>query len=851
MAFQSQTYGNSNSGYYVESAAPINPSTVTALNGPVEILFTSTIAGAYHGTLNQTPSTFIISENDANLSTINSLVMDPTVPKTTMNIYNLANPNSEPVIQQWSHTSSIVNGIFKIGNKQLNDEPNALDIINSNGVTTLTQVFGSGPQKTQITIDGNNQRTRIGNTQTPTKYSEFLATNANSGNITSANDTLGFKITTTPDQQQFIKNTSQIYGRTGVNSAAPNQYYMSARSNIDFTTDELGASLNTLSLKQNGTANFISTVFAPTVSSVTVNTVDVIATNANLDNISTLRINQKGAVGTPVAFNGSLRIRTEAGPNGAVGINYLQSPRIRVQETFISPKVYYPAGNSESQVQNNVLQGTFGAPTNASNSMEFINNSQNTTGGFQFFHGTDGNTAAPEWMGGFQWNPKQFLVASTIATELRGGTLTTILNATLSTITTNAIANFSHKTPNSIITNANSATIPPGPYPTAYGNFQGQLMYNTLRSTFGAPATAFESLEVVNVAGGPQTGGIQFYTSDNSNPSNPKWMGGFLQNNVGAGQSEFRLASTVTASLPQIVNVSTINTQPISAFGNPVGTIISFAAWNPPVGYLRCDGSLVSQSAYPALYAVIGDLYGFNTPAGSFFLPDLLGKTMMGALAEYNKSYGPPPNISNYTADVVFQGRVTGISNPTNTITTGLYFSTPGIRPVTQGMVLLTTAGVTSASYRVQFVIAGDSRTIYSPNRGFLVMFESDVTAVSIAQGTVLSFGPNPANTTQGQNYPQLGAGLQDGNIGVGSMNMWQGPDQVGSHRHGGTPNTNGGLFVSGAPEAGRGAQSDSPNGCFSFTAPAFNSLPAFGVNAPRTMNSLPYNMGVTMCIKF
>ena len=63
MALQSQTYANSGNAYYIQGADPINPSTNTALYGPVEILFTSTIAGAYHGTLNQTPNTFPIQEN--------------------------------------------------------------------------------------------------------------------------------------------------------------------------------------------------------------------------------------------------------------------------------------------------------------------------------------------------------------------------------------------------------------------------------------------------------------------------------------------------------------------------------------------------------------------------------------------------------------------------------------------------------------------------------------------------------------------------------------------------------------------------------------------------------------------
>jgi hypothetical protein len=102
------------------------------------------------------------------------------------------------------------------------------------------------------------------------------------------------------------------------------------------------------------------------------------------------------------------------------------------------------------------------------------------------------------------------------------------------------------------VTNDNTASSVA--YSTYYGNYQGNLRYNTIRDTAGAPATAIESLEIINVSGGAQTGGIQFYTANNGTPNLVKWMGGFLENNVGP-QSEFRLASTVTASMPQLVNV--------------------------------------------------------------------------------------------------------------------------------------------------------------------------------------------------------------------------------------------------------------------------------------------------------
>jgi microcystin-dependent protein len=62
--------------------------------------------------------------------------------------------------------------------------------------------------------------------------------------------------------------------------------------------------------------------------------------------------------------------------------------------------------------------------------------------------------------------------------------------------------------------------------------------------------------------------------------------------------------------------------------GNPAGTVISFAGSNVPVGYLVCDGSAVSSTTYPELYAAIGTTWGGN--ATNFNLPDLRGQFLRG-----------------------------------------------------------------------------------------------------------------------------------------------------------------------------------------------------------------------------
>jgi len=309
---------------------------------------------------------------------------------------------------------------------------------------------------------------------------------------------------------------------------------------------------------------------------------------------------------------------------------------------------------------------------------------------------------------------------------------------------------------------------------------------------------------------------------------------------------EFRLESTTVGVISQLSTVSTINSQSIESFGNPVGTIICFAAWNPPTGYLRCDGSSQVVSQYQSLFNIIGYTYGGSGP--NFNLPDCLGKTMMGALITYNQS----PNLSaGYEASAVYQGFVTGISNPLGVISTGLFFSSSD-RPVTQGMLSGSQNLFVSPSYVVQHVVASDGR-LSGINRGFLVMFQGDITAASgLVQGQIIKFTANPTSTV-GQNYPKLGD--EDPlSIGVGTMSMFQDASQVGAHTHPYNLGNGRAFNVSGAPDliANNNSQTTGTNnGIFSFTVPSFGGLPSLAISAPRTMNSLPYNLGVTMCIKF
>ncbi|MBF0611986.1 MAG: tail fiber protein [Magnetococcales bacterium] len=50
-----------------------------------------------------------------------------------------------------------------------------------------------------------------------------------------------------------------------------------------------------------------------------------------------------------------------------------------------------------------------------------------------------------------------------------------------------------------------------------------------------------------------------------------------------------------------------------------------------PEGWLACNGQQVSQSQFPALYAIIGTRYGTGAASGMFKLPDLRGRVPLGS----------------------------------------------------------------------------------------------------------------------------------------------------------------------------------------------------------------------------
>lgn len=109
----------------------------------------------------------------------------------------------------------------------------------------------------------------------------------------------------------------------------------------------------------------------------------------------------------------------------------------------------------------------------------------------------------------------------------------------------------------------------------------------------------------------------------------------------------------------------------------PVGTVQPFLGLTPPLGYLICQGQLISKVEYPELYNICGSTFGAETDT-HFYLPDLRGKTVAGY----------------YNGDDTFNILGLSLGEKTHLLTE----LESGIREHTHAMPLAKTAGVGSYS---------------------------------------------------------------------------------------------------------------------------------------------------------
>jgi microcystin-dependent protein len=80
--------------------------------------------------------------------------------------------------------------------------------------------------------------------------------------------------------------------------------------------------------------------------------------------------------------------------------------------------------------------------------------------------------------------------------------------------------------------------------------------------------------------------------------------------------------------------------------GIPSGVVFPFAGSTAPYGYLVCDGSAISRSDYPSLFAALGTSHGQGDGSTTFNLPDYRGRFMRGV----DGVAGNDPNNTSRTA---------------------------------------------------------------------------------------------------------------------------------------------------------------------------------------------------------
>lgn len=100
--------------------------------------------------------------------------------------------------------------------------------------------------------------------------------------------------------------------------------------------------------------------------------------------------------------------------------------------------------------------------------------------------------------------------------------------------------------------------------------------------------------------------------------------------------SYLRLARVrVAAGATSITDANITDLRPRAAVpanvATPVGAVLPYAGAAAPAGWLLCDGGAVSRTTYAALFGVVGTTFGAGDGASTFNLPDLRGRSALGA----------------------------------------------------------------------------------------------------------------------------------------------------------------------------------------------------------------------------
>jgi hypothetical protein len=262
---------------------------------------------------------------------------------------------------------------------------------------------------------------------------------------------------------------------------------------------------------------------------------------------------------------------------------------------------------------------------------------------------------------------------------------------------------------------------------------------------------------------------------------------------------------------------------------------------NVPSGYLLCDGSIVSQATYAALYAVIGNTYGLAPGSGNFYLPNTIGRAPMGSVGNSYTVTLTVSNSINVDGPTINPGDTNNgwvVTATTNAVYIGMEFNfggTLGFHYVNQILGTNASGGLTTTGngYLTPFILVFDSNpsgaaTAYTP----IVTPASYTLTYSPIIGTTQAplVGLNPGQiTTLPQNMPLMGGPY-----------ITQSPDQVGTHSHG-----NG--FGAGGINAANASNNPIQGQNTTQNTGTYN---ANGTVVPGQMSLLPMNFGVFYFIK-
>lgn len=90
------------------------------------------------------------------------------------------------------------------------------------------------------------------------------------------------------------------------------------------------------------------------------------------------------------------------------------------------------------------------------------------------------------------------------------------------------------------------------------------------------------------------------------------------------------MAALTHYGLDEAGALSSVSVSGSALSGSATGRIIWHAGTGTPEGTLYCDGSAISRTAYPELFAVIGTTYGAGDGSTTFNIPDLRGLFLRG-----------------------------------------------------------------------------------------------------------------------------------------------------------------------------------------------------------------------------